>query len=117
MRQRAFLPNGDYSFGTGLPFLANTPLCVAQAIMTRLRLAVGEWFLDTADGTDYQGQILGYGKQASRDLAIRTRILDTPGVKEISNYISIVNKSRAMSVIATVNTIYGSVDIATTVSA
>jgi hypothetical protein len=115
MRQRAFLADGDYSFGTALPFLVNTPLCVAQAIMTRLRLATGEWFLDVTDGTDYQGQILGFNTQASRDLAIRTRILNTPGVKEISNYISLINKSRQMSVIATVNTQFGSVDISTTV--
>lgn len=116
MRQRAFLPDGDYSFGTALPFLVNTPLCVAQAIMTRLRLETGEWFLDLADGTDYLGEILGYGTQASRDLAIRTRILDTPGVNAISEYISIVNKDRSMAVIATVDTIYGSVDITTTVA-
>lgn len=114
MRQRAFTANGDYSFGTALPFLANTPLCVAQAIMTRLRLRTGEWFLNLADGTNYDGQILGFGTSQTRDLAIRTRILGTVGVLQINQYISILNKDRAFSVIATVDTIYGSVTITAT---
>lgn len=114
MQQRTLTPNGDYSFGTALPFLKDTPLCVAQAIMTRLRLRSGEWFLDTNEGTHYDDQILGFGTQDTRDLAIRTRILDTPGVLQISEYISILDKKRAFSVIATVDTVYGSVKIQAT---
>lgn len=114
MRQRALSPTGDYSFGTALPFLADTPYCVAQAIMTRLRLRSGEWFLDKDEGTHYDDQILGFGTQDSRDLAIRTRILDTPGVKQIAEYISILNKNRQWSVIATVDTEFGSVKIQAT---
>ena len=113
MRQRALSAIGDYTFGQATPFLADTPLCVAQAIMTRLRLRTGEWFLDLSEGTDYDGQILGHNTVATRDLAVRTRILDTPGVNQISEYISFVDKSRAMSVIATVDTQYGTVTIQT----
>lgn len=114
MRQRALDAAGDYSFGTGLPFLADSPLCVAQAVMTRLRLAAGEWFLDDREGTEYAGQILGHNTGATRDLAVRIRILETPGVRQIAEYVSYVDKQRAMVVAAVVDTAYGRVQIAAT---
>lgn len=114
MRQRALSPTGDWTFGTALPLLSNSPLCVAQAVMTRLNLHTGEWFVDLDDGTPYDTQILGFDTGDTRDLAIRTRILDTPGVARISNYISFLQKTRAFNIIATVDTQFGSVDITLT---
>ena len=114
MRQRALLPDGDYNFGLGLPFLANSPGCVAQAIMTRLRLAEGEWFLDAREGTAYASQILGHGTQATRDLALRVRILETPGVRQIAEYLSFVDNDRAFVVAATVDTDFGQATITAT---
>lgn len=112
MRQRALLSDGDYSFGTGLPFLVDSPLCVAQAVMTRLRLETGEWFLDTDEGTPYDGQILGHNTVATRDLALRTRILDTPGVVQISDYVSFVDASvRAFNMVAIIDTLYGPAEV------
>lgn len=107
MRQRAFRADGDYAFGANTPFLADTPACVAQAVMTRLRLATGEWFLDLNEGTPYDGQILGHNTGATRDLAIRIRILETPGVEQISDYLSFVDATRAFVVFANIDTIYG----------
>lgn len=115
MKQRQLLPDGDYAFGTGLPFLADTPVCVAQAILTRLRLRTGEWFLDTSDGTPYDGQILGHNTGATRDLAIRGRILDTPGVTQIAKYLSYVTDQRAMTVSAVVDTAYGQASLTATI--
>lgn len=113
MKQRSLDASGDYSFGRGLPFLQSSPLCVAQAIMTRLRLRTNEWFVDLTDGTDYDGQILGHNTGATRDQAIRIRILDTPGVKQINKYISVLDQNRAFTVAAIVDTIYGPVSITT----
>jgi hypothetical protein len=51
MRYRKLDANGDYTFGGGSnDFLVNTPETVAQAVMTRLNLLQGEWFLDTTAG-------------------------------------------------------------------
>ena len=112
MRQRAMRSaDGDFSFGSGLPFLVNSGACVAQAILTRLKLAAGEWFLDQSEGTPYSGQILGHNTAATRDLALRIRILETPGVLQIAEYMSFVDSSRAMVVIASVDTIYGPAQI------
>lgn len=107
MRYRQLL-NGDDTFGQGSRnFLVNSPAAVAQAIATRLRLEVGEWYLDVTAGTPYQTQVLGYGSGASRDIAIRDRILATEGVVEITRYSSTVDVARRFSVSADVLTVYG----------
>lgn len=121
MRYRALDSNGDMLFGQGAAnFLVNTPNCVAQAVLTKLRLMAGEWFLDINEGTPYSTQILGKSPQVKgvlaaslRDRAIRDRILSTPGVLKIVNYSSQLDpRTRAFTVSTTITTIYGSTDIA-----
>ena len=114
MKQRPLSATGDYTWGTGVPPLADTPECVAQAIMTRLRLRTGEWFMDLSDGTPYDGSILGHNTGATRDLAIQARILDTPGVTSIDQYTSYVRTDRSMTVAAIVSTQYGSASVTAT---
>ncbi len=107
MRYRALSATGDYQFGHSGLFLINTPAAVAQAIRTRLMLWVGEWFLDSTEGTPYEQSVLGYGTQGTRDLAIKERILGTPGVLSILKYASSVNSARRMSVEAIIETQFG----------
>lgn len=107
MRYRALDAAGDMTFGAGSTnFLVNTPDAVAQAVMTRLRLLTGEWFLDTREGTPYASQILGRNTEATYDQAIRERILDTEGVDELVSYSSSL-VGRRLSVEATIDTVYG----------
>ena len=96
----------DHQFGRAALFLSNSPAAVAQAVKTRLLLIAGEWFLDADEGTQYD-EVLGYGTQGSRDLAIRERILGTPGVIELVDYRSVVSATRKFTVTATISTIYG----------
>ena len=105
MKYRAMDANDDYTFGSNSQFLQNTPAAVAQAIETRMRLATNEWFLDTSEGLDLN-KILGTGTAATRDPAIKQRILGTPGVKSLISYNSSVS-GRDMTVTAVVDTIYG----------
>lgn len=112
MRYRALDENGDMTFGQGgLNFLVDSPETVGQAILTRLLLRTGEWFLDTTEGTAYDTLILGYGTRRSRDVEIRNRILGTQGVSEIVSYSSSVNDERRFSVQGDVSTIYGALDL------
>ena len=113
MRYRKLDSEGDYVFGQGpQEFLADSPDSVAQAVLTRLRLESGEWFLDAQEGTPYQEQILGTNKQTTYDFAIKDRILGTEGVVAITSYASYVNPdTRIISVQATVQTQYGAVAI------
>lgn len=106
MLYRAMDANGDYQLGV---FLNNTPAAVGQAVLTRLRLWRGEWFLDITDGTPYIQDILGFN--TSYDLEIQSIILNTPGVSGISGYSSSVNSQRRLSVNCTVDTVYGSLPV------
>jgi len=109
MRYRTLSPTGDYTFGqNGTNFLINSPAAVAQAVRTRLAIAVGEWFLDLSYGTPYQSKILGAGRVSTYDAAIQDVILNTQGVTDISQYSSTVNPdTRAASVFVVIDTLYG----------
>lgn len=115
MRYRILSPDGDHQFGRVGIFHDNTPQAVVQAILTRLLLWTGEWFLDDREGTPYEDRILGYGTQGTRDAAIKERIVLTPGVVQILSYASSVDASRKMTVSATVQTDFGVATLTTTV--
>lgn len=105
MRYRKESATGDYVFGTGSVFLADSPETVAQAISTRMRLYAGEWFIDKREGLNLD-LVLGYGTQTTRDVEIQRRIAQTQGVQRIVTYSSRVD-NRAFKVECTVDTIYG----------
>lgn len=109
MRYRVLSPTGDYSFGQGpSQILVNSPETVAQAVGTRLALLAGEWFLDQTDGLPFYTQVAGTDTQGIYDNAIRTRILGTPGVTSIDQYASSLDPTtRALTVAASISTIYG----------
>lgn len=108
-RNRKLDADGDVEFGRGqLSFLIDSPAAVAQAVMTRLRLEFGEWFVDTSDGTDWSGQVLGKYTQHTRDFVIRERVLLTPFVTAIQYYYSTIDpNTRRYSVTLTIETQFG----------
>ena len=113
MRYRQLTPAGDSTAFSGFTsFLVNTPSAVAQAVMTRLNLWQGQWFLDTTLGMPWTQQVIGFGTQAARDAAIQNTILGTPGVNQIVSYSSQV-VDRKLTVTCTINTIYGTEAITT----
>ncbi|MEC4682386.1 MAG: hypothetical protein VST70_01710 [Nitrospirota bacterium] len=105
---RALDPYGDYQLGI---FLTDTPAAVAQVVATRLALWEGDWFLDTTSGTPYFQDILG--RKTNYDLEIQARILETPGVTEITSYSSSVS-ARGLYVDADIDTIYGPTSMSAT---
>lgn len=116
MRYRKLTSNGDYTFGTGSDFYANSPEAVGQAVRTRLALWEGEWFLDTTEGTPYSTEVLGVRTQPLYDRAIQQRIAGTLGVVEISSYQSQLGRGdRHLEVTAAVSTLYGAATVETTV--
>jgi hypothetical protein len=89
-------------------FLRDTPDAVAQAVVTRLKLWLGEWFIDQSEGTPYQQAVLGKGTQQSAEPAIRSRILETQGVKSILSFaFAFDGENRIATINATIDTIYG----------
>jgi hypothetical protein len=112
MRYRKLTSSGDFTFGTSADYYVNNPEAVAQAVKTRLELWEGEWFLDVTEGTPYATEVLGEHTQLLYDMAIRNRILGTQGVIGIEDYASDLNReTRALSIRATISTIYGQVQL------
>lgn len=110
MRYRRLDANLDMTFGNGKAnFLVNSPACVAQAVLTALKLTQGEWFLDVTAGVPYPTEVLGTNTTTTRDQAIRNAILGVEGVKVIVNYGSQFNPvTRTFTVgPCEVSTIYG----------
>lgn len=85
-------------------FEKNTPEIVAQQAKSRLMLWLGEWFLDTSEGTPWLQDVIG--RDTNYDLEIQSRILSTTGVIEISDYSSSIT-NRLLQVNCAISTIYG----------
>ena len=113
MRYRALDANGDMQYGVSQDeFLIDSPAAFAQAVMTRLLLLTGEWFVDVTEGLPVNTQILGVRTQPTYDRAIRDRISGTEGFKSIISYSSVLEgASRKLSVTATLDSIFGVVTI------
>ena len=109
MKYRKLDGNGDMVMGHGnADYLKDSPECVAQAVVTRLYLLRGEWFLDLTEGTPYVPAIFGKHTRESYDFAIRLRILETEGVTEIVEYESLYDgERRGLTVNARIDTVYG----------
>lgn len=118
MRIRAVDADGDRVFGHGqADLIQNKPEGVGLLVQARLGLWTGDWFLNLDDGMPYRTEVLGRRTEASRDPAIRNRILDTQGVTAIADYAAQQNRAtRALTVQATLNTTYGQTLVATPIS-
>lgn len=113
MRYRKLDENGDYTFGNSQAnFHRDTPEAVGQAVLTRLKLWVNEWFLNVEDGTDWLDQVLGRGTSLLYEQVIKQRILGTFGVTEITDFYSQFDPgTRELNIQTTINTIYGETTI------
>lgn len=113
MRYRKQDENGDYTFGNGLGnFHIDNVDAVAQAIDTRLKLWIGEWFADVSDGTGWTQAILGKHSQNLYELTLRQRVLETRGVISIQEFQSSLDpNTRKLAVTMVVDTIYGQTDL------
>lgn len=113
MRYRKWTEGQDVQFGHGqADYWRDDPRGVAQAVVSRLRLLAGEWFLDLAEGTPYVGGVFGKHTRESYDPVIRERILDTRGVTAIQSYESLFDgETRRLTVNVTIDTEYGPAEI------
>jgi hypothetical protein len=74
--------NGDIAWSGGVLRQVTDPLdAIRQLLECRLRMAVGEWFLDPAEGLPVYESIMGKPRtEAGVRQVIRDRILQTLGV-------------------------------------
>lgn len=109
MRYRKLSSSGDYTFGNGQnDFYRDVPAAVGQAAQTRLLLWLGEWFLDTEEGTYYFQGILGKKTKEQADTTIQDRVLGTLNIVDITEYESVIDPdTRALSIEMKINTAFG----------
>lgn len=107
--------SGDYTFGQGKQDFLRDIDAVGQAIMTRLKLLLEEWWEDTQDGLPLWQSILGATGAKNTKIAdslIRARIIGTENVTGISSFTSTFNRdTRAYRFLAVVDTVYGKVTV------
>lgn len=113
MRYRKLDDNGDFSAGHGsADFFVDQPNAVAQSVLTRLRLWMGEWFLNTDEGTPYREQVLGVRKRQTAGPALKLRIASTEGVTSVDDFNADYDgDSRHIAVAATISTAYGETEL------
>lgn len=71
----------------GSPVLISGAAEAGQNIETRLKFFLGEWFLDTTDGTPWFQSVLGKGGYlAEKEAVIKRRILTAPAVAELVKF-------------------------------
>lgn len=103
---------GDYVFGGNTNNYANGAAAVEQAVVTRLRQIIYEWWEDLEDGIPLWQQILG---SRDRDNAIRIieeRIAGTKYVKSILSFdADWDNNGRSLTIQAIVDTEFGQITL------
>lgn len=76
--------NGDIA--TSGEHFASGKEATRQSVIRRLRLFLGEFFLDATDGTDWFGGVLGKTRQDFAEATLKRRIITTPGIIAISSF-------------------------------
>ena len=112
MRYRRLTATGDYVFGQGgLDYAADAD-AAAQAVRTKLKLLLGEWWENTGDGLPLFQQILLQRATADGiqtvDLLIKQRIMEVAEVTNVQITKSSV-KDRQYQADVIIETIYGEI--------
>lgn len=106
MRVRALDVNGDWTFGKGKNDYLIDIDAVAQNIQTRLLMFLGDCFFSLTDGIDWFN-LLGSKNEAGLVLAVKTVLVNTPGVTGIEQVSVSLSTSRAIKITFNVQTSYG----------
>lgn len=100
--------NGDYTFGGNANSFVSDAQAVKQAVITRLRLLLYEWWENLEDGLPLFQKILANRDVERADSLIKERIQGTQNVKNILNYQSSWdNEHRVLSISCVLNTVFG----------
>lgn len=100
----------DLYLDNGTIVLVDGDEAIKQAVLSRLNFFLGEWFLNTLEGTPWFQHILVKGPQESvvRDI-FRRVCLGTPGVVEFTQFKMSINAQRKASISMDVRTDSGSI--------
>lgn len=103
--------SGDMTFGQGLANFAKASEACAQNVTTRLKLILGEWFLDTSAGVPYVETIFKeHVPQQLVEAQFKQTILETTDVQTLNSFSMTLNhKDRNASISVGITTVYNDV--------
>lgn len=108
MRTRRLDAAGDWTFGRGRESYATKSECVRQKVKTRLLSFRNDWFLNLEHGLDWLDNMARRGARLKLEAQIRRCILQTEGVKTLTEFSTQFNaKTRKLAVYAAFTDIYG----------
>ena len=111
MKYRALDENGDFVLGNGHAYIEGTD-AVRQAVITRLRLLVYEWWENIDDGVPYWQKIIANRDVKAAQQIIRERIQQTPGVLSILSFDPVWdNENRTLMIRVAIQSEYGAFSI------
>ena len=111
MIYRQLSPSGDYTIGNKTAFISDSE-AVQQAVLTRLRLLIYEWWEELEDGVPYWQQIIAQRDLEAAKKIIRDRIAQTPKVVAILTFeTDWNNETRTLKITAGVQSEYGIFEI------
>ena len=94
---------------SGMQFYDGTAQEVAKAIEYRLKIFLGEYFLNVSEGTPWFQSILGKNDASRGSLVIKNRILSTANVRTLTSYrFTFEQRERRLTVSADVVSDFGS---------
>ncbi len=103
---------GDYVFGRNQNNYIDGAAAVNQAVVTRLRQLIYEWWEDLEDGIPVWQKILGNRNKQEAEQIIRERIQKTKYVKSILAFtVTWDNEKRTLSIQASIDTEFGQTEI------
>lgn len=104
--------NGDYVFGRNQNNYIQDANAVNQAVVTRLRQLIYEWWEDLEDGIPVWQKILGNRNKQEAETIIRERIQKTKYVRSILYFkVTWDNEKRTLIVQASVDTEFGQIEL------
>lgn len=104
--------NGDYVFGGNKSNYSSDRYAVEQAVKTRLRQLIYEWWEDIEDGLPLWQKILGSRDKAQVEKIIKERIQRTKYVKSILSFSSeFDNEKRKLSIRSVIDTEFGEFEL------
>lgn len=107
MRYRVLDENGDFTIGNEHAYIEGAD-AVRQAVLTRLRLLVYEWWEDIEDGVPYWQKIIASRDVKAAQQIIRERIQQTPGVLSILSFDpEWNNENRTLTIRTAIQSTYG----------
>ncbi len=104
--------SGDYVFGRNQNNYISGAAAVNQAVVTRLRQLIYEWWEDLEDGIPVWQKILGNRNKQEAERIIRERILKTKYVKSILSLMATRdNEKRILTIQASIDTEFGQIEV------